>query len=179
MLDDLRNKCVFTRTLHHLSIIIQIYFCKQIRVGIHHFCDRICQLLLINRSFQFKKKRDIVNRAVRIFHALCKDTFLWSGKRIHISLFIGSDLWRQHDIFFQFFNRIILMDIAGFYSNTECICQQDAELHRTDRRKSCFIEAGVDTKVIISDGLSNDLKNLFLHRRLRRFQICRRCNRLW
>ena len=48
------------------------------------------------------------------FAAFCKNTLLGTGKRINLSLFVGSEFRRQHDIFFQLLHGIVLVDIACF-----------------------------------------------------------------
>ena len=77
------------------------------------------QLLYIHGAFQLKQERDVIYGAFRILAALCKNTLLGTSKRINLSLFVGSDLWCQHDIFFQFFHGVVLVDIACFYSNAK------------------------------------------------------------
>ena len=129
------------------------------------------QLLYIHGAFQLKQERDVIYGAFWILAALCKNTLLGTGKRIYLPLFIGSDLGCKHDIVFQFFNSIVFMDIACFYRNAKLIGDQNAELHSTDGRQSCFIKACINSKEIIFHYTGNDLKNLLLHRCFRLFQV--------
>ena len=162
-MDYFRNKRLIARTLYHVSFIIQIYFCQQIGVCIYHPGDCFGQLLLINGRIQFKKKRYIIHRTIRILTAFCKNALLWSGKRINFPLLIGSDFRCQSDITFQFFNCIILMDITCFYRNSKFIRDQNAQFHCTYGRQSGSVKACINSKEIVFHNFCNNCKEFFLH----------------